>query len=118
MTLLYLIRHARTAWNDNGRMQGWADQPLDDHGRAQAHALARRLSAETFAALYASPLLRARETAELLAAPHHLPVTFDDRLRERNIGAWTGLTFAEARRLAPAAAHGDWRLAGAPGGET
>jgi len=117
MTLLYLIRHARTAWNDTGRMQGWADQPLDDHGRTQAQALARRLAAERFDAIYSSPLLRARATAEALAAPHGLAVRYDDRLRERHIGEWTGLTFAEARRLSPAAGD-DWRLAGAPGGET
>lgn len=117
MTLLYLIRHARTAWNDIGRMQGWADEPLDDHGRAQAQALARRLAAEPLDALYSSPLLRARATAEALAAPHRLPVTYDDRLRERHLGDWTGLTYTEARRRSPAAGP-DWRLAGAPGGET
>jgi broad specificity phosphatase PhoE len=117
MTLLYLIRHARTALNDNGRMQGWADQPLDDYGRAQAQALAARLATERFDAIYASPLLRSRETAEIIAAPHQLAVSLDDRLRERNIGEWTGLTFEEARRHSPTAGP-DWRLAGAPGGET
>ena len=117
MTLLYLIRHARTAWNHDGRMQGWADPGLDALGQQQAQALARRLYAESFAALYSSPLARARETAEAVAAGHHMRVRFDDRLRERNLGAWTGLTFEEARERYPEAAAGDWRLHGPPGGE-
>lgn len=119
MTLLYLIRHGRTAWNDLGRMQGWSDQPLDDHGRAQAQALARRLSARRFAAIYSSPLLRARATAEIVAAWHGLPVRLDDRLQERNLGEWTGLTFEEARARQPERLLGNgWRLLGPPGGDT
>ncbi len=118
MTILLLIRHGRTAWNDNGRMQGWADEPLDDIGRAQAAALARRLRVERLDAIYASPLLRSRETAEIIAAPHRLAVTFDERLRERNIGEWTGLTFDEVRRRHPDLFRDDWRIVGAPGGET
>lgn len=118
MPLLTLIRHARTTWNTDGRMQGWADPPLDDHGRAQARALAQRLAPDTFAALYSSPLQRARETAEIVATPHRLPVICHDELRERNVGEWTGLTFAETRALAPERFIGDWRTHGAPGGET
>jgi alpha-ribazole phosphatase/probable phosphoglycerate mutase len=118
MPLLTLIRHGRTTWNNDNRMQGWADPPLDDHGRAQARALSGRLAADTFAAIYSSPLLRARETAEIVAAPHRLPVTCHDDLRERNVGEWVGLTFAEARARAPERFVGDWRTHGAPGGET
>ena len=117
MTHLYLIRHGRTAWNNDDRLQGWADEPLDDVGRAQAGALAAWLHAVTFDAIYSSPLRRARETAETLAQPHGLPLTLDDRLRERNVGEWTGLTLDEARARAPGRFDGDWRQAGAPGGE-
>jgi broad specificity phosphatase PhoE len=118
MTFLYLIRHARTAWNNSLRMQGWHDEPLDDAGRAQAHALARRLSGERLSALYSSPLARARETAEIVAQAHGLAVRCDDRLRERNLGEWTGLTMEEAQARHPELdLRDDWRSHGPPGGE-
>lgn len=117
MTLLYLIRHGRTTWNEDGRMQGWADPPLDELGREQARRLAQRLRGERFAAIYASPLQRARVTAEILAEPHAQRVRLDDRLRERNLGEWVGLTFEQARARNPDRAAGDWRLLGPPGGE-
>ncbi len=117
MTQLYLIRHGRTAWNHTDRLQGWADEPLDGVGRAQAAAVAGALRGVPFDALYTSPLRRARETADLIAQPHGLPVRLDDRLRERNVGEWAGLTLDEARARAPERFVGDWRQAGAPGGE-
>ncbi len=117
MTHLYLIRHGRTAWNHTDRLQGWADEPLDAIGQAQAGALAAALSEVAFEALYSSPLRRARETAEVIARPHGLPLRLDDRLRERNVGEWTGLTLDEARARAPELFSGDWRQPGAPGGE-
>lgn len=98
-------------------MQGQADPPLDALGRAQALALAQRLRSETFHALYSSPLARARETAEIIAAPLGLPIRFDDRLMERDLGAWTGLTGDEARERFPEQAGGEWRRLGPPGGE-
>ncbi|MEP7357076.1 MAG: histidine phosphatase family protein [Anaerolineales bacterium] len=118
MTHLYLIRHGRTTWNDEGRMQGWADPPLDAVGRQQALALAARLAGARFDAVYSSPLLRARATAEAVAAAHGLRVNFDERLRERNIGDWTGLTFEEARARDPERFDADWRRLGPPGGES
>jgi broad specificity phosphatase PhoE len=117
VTLYYLVRHGRTPWNETGRMQGWADPPLDALGRQQALALAAGLKGERFAAIYASPLRRAAETAQALAEAAGLAVTFDARLRERNLGEWQGLTFEEARRRDPERAKGDWRVLGPPGGE-
>src|SRR5512141_837066 len=117
MTHLYRIRHGRTNWNDEGLMQGWAVPPLDAVGRQQAHALAARLARARFDAIYSSPLLRARGTAEAVAQAHGLRIHFDDRLRERNIGDWTGLTFEEARARDPQLFDADWRRLGPPGGE-
>ena len=117
MTLLYLIRHARSTWNAEGRMQGQADPPLDALGREQARALADHLRHETFHAIYSSPLARARETAEIIAAPHGLPVRYDDRLKERHLGEWTGLTGDEVNDRYPERADGNWRVVGPPGGE-
>ncbi len=92
MTTILLARHAETDWNRAGIWQGWADPPLNETGRAQARALAEQLRDMPFDAVYASDLARARETAELVAAPHNLPVTTDPGLREIDIGSWSGLT--------------------------
>jgi len=119
MTQLYLIRHGRTAWNNADRLQGWADEPLDAVGQAQAAALAAELRGTAFTAVYSSPLLRASQTAAPLAQAHGLPVILDDRLRERNVGDWTGLTLDQARAQAPDRFERvDWRQAGAPGGDS
>jgi len=119
MTQLYLIRHGRTAWNNADRLQGWADEPLDAVGQAQAAALAAELRGTAFTAVYSSPLLRASQTAAPLAQAHGLPVILDDRLRERNVGDWTGLTLEQARAQAPDRFERvDWRQAGAPGGDS
>jgi 2,3-bisphosphoglycerate-dependent phosphoglycerate mutase len=118
MTDLYLIRHARSTWNTEGRMQGWADMPLDDLGLRQAQALAERLRNYSFDAIYSSPLARARQTAEAVAAYSNLVVVLDDRLKERDLGQWTGLTGSEAEQQFPGIRlSGEWRITGPPGGE-
>ncbi len=95
MTTLLLARHGETDWNKEGRWQGWADPALNDTGRAQARTLAAELEATPFDAVWSSDLRRARETAEILAAPHRVPVLVDPDLREIDIGSWSGLTRAE-----------------------
>src|SRR3990172_1726506 len=95
MTLLYLIRHGRSTWNAEGRVQGQADAPLDDTGREQAQKLAQKLRDIGFEAFYSSPLSRASETAKIVAEPHDLPITLDERLMERSFGDWTGKLAAE-----------------------
>ncbi len=117
MTLLHLIRHARSTWNSEGRLQGQADPPLDDIGQQQIRALVEFLNDEPFQAVYSSPLIRARLTAEALAAARGLPVQFDDRLMERHLGEWTGLNGDEAHARIAVFANGDWRVTGPPGGE-
>lgn len=117
MTQLYLIRHARSTWNAQGRWQGQADPPLDELGERQAAALAEHLSGEPFAAVYTSPQTRARQTAEALARRQGLGVKVDDRLRERHVGAWAGLTEAEVRERFPDQWRPDWFIPGPPGGE-
>ena len=65
MTTIVALRHGRTAWNHEGRMQGWAPVPLDERGREQATAAGAWLADEyAFDAVYASDLQRTRETAE------------------------------------------------------
>jgi phosphoserine phosphatase len=87
---LILIRHGETLWNREGRCQGFSDIALNDAGEEQARALARALRDSPLAAVYASDLVRARKTAEIIAAPHRLPVAVDPRLRELNQGDMEG----------------------------
>ena len=95
MTTILLARHGETDWNREGRWQGWADPPLNETGRAQARELAEQLRETPFDAVYSSDLRRAHETAEIVAAPHDVPVVADPALREIDVGAWSGLTRAE-----------------------
>ncbi|RYD05385.1 hypothetical protein N752_08560 [Desulforamulus aquiferis] len=92
---IYLVRHGETSWNAGGRFQGHSDIPLTDKGKEQAQYLAERLRKEKIDAFYSSDLLRARETAEILAKPHGLPVQNVKELREINFGQWEGLTSRE-----------------------
>jgi len=91
-TSFLLIRHAESTWNAGGRWQGHGDPPLTARGRAQATALAERLSGEGIDVLIASDLARSAETAAILGVHLGLVPRHDARLREIDIGAWTGLT--------------------------
>jgi broad specificity phosphatase PhoE len=89
MTRILLVRHGLSEWNAAGRWQGWADPPLAPLGEEQARSAAGRVGAVDV--VVASDLQRARRTAELLA-PAAGPVRVDAGLRERDVGAFTGLT--------------------------
>ncbi|HEU0337127.1 MAG TPA: histidine phosphatase family protein, partial [Gaiellaceae bacterium] len=101
MATVLLARHGETDWNREGRFQGHADPPLNDLGRAQARELADRLAREPLAAVYASPLRRAYETAEIVAATHDLPLRSVAGLREVDVGSWSGLTRSEIEARFP-----------------
>ena len=107
---MILARHGETDWNRDGRWQGHADRPLNDAGRRQAKELGYQLRDEAIGAVYASDLARARETAEIVAAPRGLRVRTDPRLREVDIGRWAGLTLAEAEARYPESVA-RWRAA-------
>lgn len=101
MSDVYLARHGQTAYNLERRFQGQMQVPLDETGIGQAHDLAERASAIDFAALWASPLLRARETAEIVANRIGLPIQEDARLMETDAGDWTDRLFAEIQQETP-----------------
>jgi broad specificity phosphatase PhoE len=101
MTTLLLARHAQTDWNLEGRWQGHADPPLNDFGREQALALAESLAAKPIDALYSSDLVRARESAEIVGERIGLRVRLDRRLREVDVGEWSGLTSSKVEQLFP-----------------
>jgi len=95
VTRLILIRHGRSVWNAEHRIQGHADPPLDGVGREQARRLAERLREALPVVLYTSPLQRARETAEIVGQALGVPVVPDERLKEYDVGAVTGLTWEQ-----------------------
>lgn len=118
---VYLARHGQTAYNHIGRFQGQQQIPLDDTGRAQARELAERAARYGFVALWTSPLLRAMETAEAVAARTGLEPKQDARLMETDAGDWTDRLFEDVRAEDPerfdafATAQPDFAF---PGGES
>jgi broad specificity phosphatase PhoE len=109
---IYLCRHGDTAWSSERRLAGRTDLPLIDVGESNARQLGERLRDVSFARVLASPLTRARRTAELagLGALAEL----DERLLEMDFGRYDGLTVDEIRRERPG-----WTYLrdGCPGGE-
>lgn len=104
-TRVFLVRHGQTEWNATRRFQGHHDVPLSAAGVRQAERLALRLAGEPLSAVYTSDLLRAFETARVIASRHAgiaaLPLK---ELREIDMGEWEGKTFDEIRDTAPCAA--------------
>lgn len=94
-TILYLIRHGETEWNNLRRIQGHSNIELNQVGYSQAEKLAARFSASSFHAIYSSDLLRAHDTAQRLARKVGIPVRTLSSLRERCYGQWEGLTYDE-----------------------
>jgi broad specificity phosphatase PhoE len=89
-TTIVFARHGETDWNREHRLQGWADPPLNELGRSQAHELADALAAEHFDAVYSSDLERASQTAQIVAERLRLTVVEDVSLREVDLGSWSG----------------------------
>lgn len=122
-----LARHGETDDNAALRFQGARNPPLNARGREQAAALGQRLVAQAadlstgdavrlghdgiagvippVREIWASPYARARETAEIVAAALRLPVRFDERLKESDVGDWSGRTYAEVQADDPEGFH-------------
>jgi glucosyl-3-phosphoglycerate phosphatase len=96
-----LWRHGQTSWNAEGRFQGHSDIDLDELGQEQARRAAPMLARLEPSMLVSSDLLRARRTAEALAAVTGLPVRLDPDLRETHGGAFEGLRGPEIRERYP-----------------
>ena len=92
---LILVRHGETLWNKEGRVQGISDVELSDVGRDQAERLAYALKDHAIAAIHASPLKRAYQTAAALNQYHHLDIQVHPGLMEMDQGDFEGLTFKE-----------------------
>ncbi|HEY9855175.1 MAG TPA: histidine phosphatase family protein [Stenomitos sp.] len=92
---IVLIRHGESEANRQGIVQGHFDSPLSEAGLEQAAALAEALAHERFEALYASDLLRARQTGEAIARRLGLSPRLDPMIREIDIGLFSGRTWAD-----------------------
>lgn len=119
--MILLARHGETTSNKDRRFQGQLDVPLNDTGREQARRLAEEVREERIAALFTSPLSRARETAEIVGAALGLQARPDDRLKEVDVGDWQTRLKDDLERDDPdawaafRAAGEDFRF---PGGES
>lgn len=107
MSRLLLARHGQSVSNAVRRFQGVQDVPLSELGQRQARALALAVRHRPLAAVYSSPLQRARRTAEIAAAAVGVPVTCLDDLRELSLGEWEGRTVEEIRAL-PGDPYAQW----------
>jgi probable phosphoglycerate mutase len=96
-TRLCVVRHGETAWNAEHRVQGQLDIPLNEIGLRQAEAVGRVLAEERFDAIYASDLVRARQTAYPISHLLSLKILPEKNLRERHYGIFERLTYAEVK---------------------
>ena len=88
---LYVARHGQTLWNVENKVCGRTDLPLTEEGHLQAELLAERIAGLDMDVILASPMLRARQTAEPAARLKNLPVLTDDRLIEQDYGIYEGV---------------------------
>jgi probable phosphoglycerate mutase len=103
-TEILLLRHGQSEGNEQGRFGGQGPTPLTERGRAQAGAAARAIADEGgLTMIWSSDLVRASETARPIAEATGIAVKITPALRERSVGVFTGLTFAEAEARYPEA---------------
>src|SRR5216110_3762579 len=100
-TRVFMVRHGATVLSAEDRFAGATDIELSEVGREQARRLVERLRHEKIAAVYASPMGRTVETAQILAAPHELKVQTTDGFREISHGHWEGMTRHEVEEKFP-----------------
>ena len=100
-TEIILIRHGETEWNSQHRMQGHSNSDLSSVGQAQIQALGQWMKNVPFDHIYSSDSLRAKQTAEAITQFSRHELQFDQRLREKNLGVFEGLTSEEARERHP-----------------
>ena len=98
---IYLVRHGESTGNTRGAFLGLNDPPLTDCGKNQALFLGKELACLNATVIASSPLKRARQTAEVLAAKLDLPVVIEGALIEQDFGLWDGSTLEEVEQLFP-----------------
>ncbi len=101
MTRVYLVRHGTTEWNKEEIFRGRADCSLNEKGREEGKALAAYFRDIPLLAIYSSPLVRAMETAETIAAPQNRIVIPEPAFTDLDFGLWQGLTIQEVKESYP-----------------
>jgi len=104
-TILGLLRHGQTDWNIELRLQGSSDIPLNETGRNQAAVAGATFSREDWDVIIASPLSRARDTAQIVAQQLNMPVVIVPELVERSFGVAEGFSHSEWRKMYEANEH-------------
>ena len=84
--MIYLTRHGQTDWNVQKKVMGRCDEPLNEKGREQAKQTKELLSDINFDLIICSPLLRAKETAQIINQDRNIKIEYDDRIIERDFG--------------------------------
>lgn len=102
---LYFMRHGQTAWNHEHKMQGQTDIPLNEVGLEQARQASERLRAVNFRACYASPLIRAHRTAEIVLAGRQIPLVVEPLLKEIAFGQFEGQSLDDFKEDASQPLH-------------
>lgn len=92
--MLYIMRHGETDWNVRRKLQGHTNVPLNDNGRKMAQKAAEEYKDVHFDVCYCSPLIRAKETAEIFLKGRDIPIITDDRLQEMSFGEFEGLAYS------------------------
>lgn len=100
-TEIILIRHGETEWNSQKRMQGHSNSDLSEVGRGQIQALGELMKNVSFDHIYSSDSLRTSQTAEAITQYSGHTLQFDQRIREKNLGVFEGLTSTEAKERHP-----------------
>ena len=98
---IYIVRHGETEANKNGYLQGWTDVPLNENGRFIAELTGRGLKDIRFDHCISSPLIRAKETAEILLreSGNSVSISFDDRIKEMNFGSFEGMSVRDEKLI-------------------
>ncbi len=89
---LFIIRHGKTDWNFQKRIQGQTDIPLNEEGIKQAKQAKEILHHENIHIIFSSPLTRAKQTADIINEDAKVPIRYDKRIIERNFGKFEGIT--------------------------
>jgi broad specificity phosphatase PhoE len=108
---IFVMRHGRTDFNERGLINGFLDDPLNEIGRQEVRTAVLQLP-ETVRRIYASPLARTRETAEIVSESAKLPITFHEELKEVNFGERNGTPFYPDIRKLHETMQYDWRPSG------
>ena len=101
MVTFGLIRHARTLWNLEKKIQGRANTALSPEGMRDGVRWGDILKFETYDLILSSPMTRARQTAQILSEPLGMKIVYDADLREQDFGEWEGRRLADIRHQAP-----------------